>query len=321
LQCFFLLLKQVPSFFAQTQVPVIQSVTLSTYEVVDGGSVTVTVTANSNAPVNWINRSLYGPGGNFYGGGSGVQFVEVSPNVWQYSWTDNFSPWVTSGTYTYSGISVQNEGQLSSDVWPDVNFTINISNESPTANAGSDQVVFDECTFDGSASWDSDGYIESYLWDADLDGDGIYETHIGEGNIVGLDFGMIQSFGLDGRITQIQLTVIDDDGATNTDTMLFAAAGPCMLTDLDGDGYSVEQGDCNDNNPDIHPGAVEFPGNTVDENCDDSLGCDPTAEWQNHGEFVRCVSRAVEQLVSSGVITEEEGNQLIDAAATSDVGK
>ena len=94
-----------------------------------------------------------------------------------------------------------------------------------------------------------------------------------------------------------------------------------MLADLDGDGYSVEQGDCNDYDPEIHPGAVELPGNTVDENCDNALGCDPTAEWQNHGQFVGCVSLAVEQLVSSGAISEEDGTMLIDSAATSDVGK
>jgi len=34
--------------------PIIKSVNLSTYEIVNGGSLTVTVIAQSNAPVNWI---------------------------------------------------------------------------------------------------------------------------------------------------------------------------------------------------------------------------------------------------------------------------
>jgi hypothetical protein len=41
--------------------------------------------------------------------------------------------------------------------------------------------------------------------------------------------------------------------------------------DADGDGYPVNGGlnaDCNDLNPDIHPGAVEQPANQVDEDCD-----------------------------------------------------
>ncbi|MCC7201470.1 MAG: thrombospondin type 3 repeat-containing protein [Nitrospirae bacterium] len=39
------------------------------------------------------------------------------------------------------------------------------------------------------------------------------------------------------------------------------------VVDSDGDGYSVEQGDCNDNDASIHPAAVEVC-NGVDDNCD-----------------------------------------------------
>jgi len=37
--------------------------------------------------------------------------------------------------------------------------------------------------------------------------------------------------------------------------------------DADGDGFSVEQGDCNDCDKSVNPGAFDFPGNSFDEDC------------------------------------------------------
>jgi hypothetical protein len=49
--------------------------------------------------------------------------------------------------------------------------------------------------------------------------------------------------------------------------------------DNDHDGYSVTQGDCNDCDPNINPGAYDVAGNSVDEDCngkadDEPTGCD-----------------------------------------------
>jgi len=54
-----------------------------------------------------------------------------------------------------------------------------------------------------------------------------------------------------------------------------AALGGGACTDADGDGYCVSEGDCNDANGAVNPGATEVCGNGIDDDCDTQVdeGC------------------------------------------------
>lgn len=107
------------------------------------------------------------------------------------------------------------------------------------------------------------------------------------------------------------------------------ACGVCLDEDEDGFGDpgsplcpAGDVADCDDTNASVSPAATELPGNVTDENCDGSLGeCDPFAEWRNHGQFVRCVAHEVNDLRDAGLISDEEGDDLVSTAAGSDVGQ
>ncbi len=86
------------------------------------------------------------------------------------------------------------------------------------------------------------------------------------------------------------VTACADEGNIDLSTGGSAGAGPsfggfggasCIgsTADQDGDGYTVEMGDCNDCDPNSSPASVEVPGSGADEDCDgeideDEPGCD-----------------------------------------------
>ncbi|MBI4700521.1 MAG: putative metal-binding motif-containing protein [Deltaproteobacteria bacterium] len=74
---------------------------------------------------------------------------------------------------------------------------------------------------------------------------------------------------------------------------LIATATSCLskieFMDADADDYAYgdvpeEQRDCDDSNPNVHPGALEIPGNKIDDNCNDEID-EPTDnnDWDQDG--------------------------------------
>jgi len=118
-----------------------------------------------------------------------------------------------------------------------------------------------------------------------------------------------------------EVTIFDQALSAGEIQAIFDADSAGMCKDADGDGYRPPE-DCDESDPGINPDALELPWNFVDENCDGNLGdCDPCFDWRNHGEYVRCIAHAVNDLTEQGHLTEEEGDEIVSSAARSDIGK
>lgn len=81
-----------------------------------------------------------------------------------------------------------------------------------------------------------------------------------------------------GRYAEVSVRLLDPftPGMAATDPRLDSIS-LSMALDADGDGYDAEGAvglqDCDDSNPNIHPGATDDPGDDVDENCSGTVVC------------------------------------------------
>lgn len=213
---------------------------------------------NSIASYQWERSSVFG-GGAFPDSLTGPKPFFMAPS--------------TEGWVIYKLTVVDNGGLTDTDT---VKVTVNAgdTNTPPTANAGNDQTVTEGAivTLDGSGSTDFDGTIASYAWTRTA-GPSVTLSNSSAAKPTFTAPGVSASTKL-----TFSLTVTDNDGATSI-------ADPVEVTvndnpgpnpdDKDKDGYTPAQGDCDDNNAAIHPGAPEICGDGKDNNCDGNTdeGC------------------------------------------------
>jgi hypothetical protein len=73
----------------------------------------------------------------------------------------------------------------------------------------------------------------------------------------------------------------DGDGAIDCADSDCDGFDGCRAMDADGDGYTIADGDCDDADPLVNPGAYDFPDNGIDDDCDGAIDppkavCDAT---------------------------------------------
>jgi len=151
--------------------------------------------------------------------------ADADGTISSYVWKENSSQIATGsgpsvslnvGTHTIELTVTDDDSATDTDT---VVITVN---DPPTADAGSDQTVTDtdengseSVTLDGSGSSDSDGSIVSYVWMESTS-----QIATGSGPSVTLIVG----------VHTIDLTVTDDDGATDADTVIVTVNEPSAGT-------------------------------------------------------------------------------------------
>ncbi len=222
---------------------------------------TVNITNNSFTDIAFFyirngSSSTFGANCNWYGT---VNSDSIAAKMFR---SVNYSPFLTNGTDASSEAGFQ-------PVDGSCNGTI-ADNDGDNVLNGDDSCPQFPNT---NSQTDTDGDGIGDVCDTDDDGDGVADandcapldatinpnaTEICDGkdnNCDGnIDEGVKTTFYHDG----------DNDGYGNNTDSIQACAKPT--------GYVTRNGDCNDANSAINPGAKEICGNTIDENCDGVLG-------------------------------------------------
>jgi PKD repeat protein len=193
------------------------------------------------------------------------------------------------GSYTVTLTVTDDDGAQDSDsLTVTVNPTPNIP---PVADAGEDQVVNrdDTVEFDGSGSKDDDGSIVSYSWDF---GDG--STGSGESTT--------HSYTTSGAYT-VTLTVTDNEGALDSDTMTVLVRGALLVNTTSNTGnYGYNQS--------------YWPGMTAELNSAFDNDITVVPDLENLDLMMAFDALWVDQRWTNGTLTQTEINNIKAFAAT-----
>lgn len=131
--------------------------------------------------------------------------------------------------------------------------------EYPFANAGGPYLgdVGLPISFDASGSTSPNESIISYEWD--WDNDGFFDEISYSPSIT---YTWVEPYS-----GTIRLRITDNEGLSEIDSASVDVIDPNDIDD-DEDGYTENQGDCDDESNNTYPGAIEIPYDGIDQDCD-----------------------------------------------------
>ncbi len=193
-------------------------------------------------------------------------------------------PWTFSeGSHTLSLSAIDTEGYTSTE---EVSFTVAdgtrpvVSIDDPAD--GATYNLTDVITFRGTVSDDLTAAQDlGVVWSSDIGG--VLSTNPSNGSGT-----TVFASALGGGTHTITLAATDEEGKEGRDTIVVTVDDPNAIDD-DGDGWSENEGDCDDANPLLNPGATDICDGE-DNNCDGIVNDD----WFDTYEINDSMSTAAE---------------------------
>jgi len=223
---------------------------------------------------------------------------------------------ISTTTHTYSTVGAYTvKLQVKDDTEAtDTNTTTATINEQPTetyqpiadANGPYSELTYQNISFDGSSSYDTDGTITEYIWDFGdgTTGNGINPIHIY--NISGL--------------YNITLTVTDNDGLTNSNKTTVT-----IELDSDRDGWSDDMEESygtnatdpsdqlTDTDDDGVPDDDSHDGNYTGDSDDDNDGLeDQIEEMLGSNSKIKSDVKNIDDAIAGGYLVDTDGNGQYD---------